>query len=150
MCTKLSGLLCLAILTVPTVQAGVILEKVQTPGFVLPAYAITKTCAINGAGRMVQTYQVADVSSAKTIQLKLGGPLDELIDLAAKGTLTQSSIPVDVPTTGYYAYQPTKGKPRKVVLFESNGGSGVQTDNSAEEAMILRNFIDLNCGDPIQ
>ncbi|TAN47677.1 MAG: hypothetical protein EPN21_16930 [Methylococcaceae bacterium] len=133
----------------PAVHAGVLLEKTTAPGFVMPAYAISKRCTIHTDGRMAQTYQIGAASSKRGIVLTLGRGIADVVDVAAQGAIQESNIPVDLPTIGYYAYQNSGGHAKKIILLESNGGSGIRKENDAEAALQLRNFIDLNCGDAI-
>ena len=145
-----TGLIGLAVLFQPAVYAGVLLEKTTLPGFVMPAFAISKRCTINTDGRMTQTYQIGEANSKRVTALSLSKGVAGVVDTAAQGTVTESSMPVDLPTVGYYAYQQQAGHAKKIILLEANGGSGVRKENDAEEARQLRNFIDLNCGDAIQ
>jgi hypothetical protein len=128
--------------------APLLLEKITQPGFVMPAYAITKTCAISSDGKMTQTYTIGAATSKKLTQLVLGSGIGDVIIEAEKGKITQSSGPVDTPTVIYNAYRMENGRNRKIILSVHDGGSGIVKENNADAARLLQNFIDLNCGDP--
>lgn len=145
---QILGILCLSILSLPSAYAArVILQKTTSPGFVMPAYAISKTCKIHDNGQITQHYQVASAASLKTGKLKLRPTTGGLIDEAALGKITETITAVDIPSVSYVAFQKTN---KKVILRDINGGTGVEKTNESEAATILRNFIDLNCGDPIE
>lgn len=136
--------LCLA----STAQAGVLLEKVSYPGFVMPSYAISKNCAIYDSGQLIIQYQLDGMNSKRIIPLQLSkSGIKMKIAEAAKGTINSESFPVDVATVIYRAYQKQADNTvQPVLLFEENGGSGEKKTNDAEAAVALRNFIDANCG----
>ena len=139
--------LCLA----TTAQAGVLLEKVSSPGFVMPSYAITKNCTISDTGQLTLQYQLEAMSSKRTLPLQLTkASIKAKIAEAALGKISSESFPVDVGTVSYNAYQKqTDGSDKKVVLYEQNGGSGEKKVNDSEAAAALRNFIDVNCGNQL-
>lgn len=139
----------LAGLVLSTAQAAsLLLEKITRPGFVMPAYAISKACLIASDGKMTQTYQIGSASSKKITKLILGNGVGGVIAEAEQGKIIQSSGPVDTPTVIYNAYRMENGRNRKIILSVHDGGSGVVKENSSEAARLLQNFIDLNCGDP--
>ncbi len=136
--------LCLA----TTAQAGVLLEKVNYPGFVMPSYAISKSCTISDSGQLIMQYQLDGMSTKRTLPLQLTkASIKTKIAEAALGKISSESFPVDVNTVSYRAYQKqADGSDKKVLLFEENGGSGEKKVNDSEAAVALRNFIDVNCG----
>ena len=136
--------LCLA----TTAQAGVLLEKVNYPGFVMPSYAISKSCTISDSGQLIMQYQLDGMSTKRTLPLQLTkASIKTKIAEAALGKISSESFPVDVNTVSYRAYQKqADGSDKKVLLFEENGGSGEKKINDSEAAVALRNFIDVNCG----
>ena len=136
--------LCLA----TTAQAGVLLEKVNYPGFVMPSYAISKSCTISDSGQLIMQYQLEGMSTKRTLPLQLTkASIKTKIAEAALGKISSESFPVDVNTVSYRAYQKqADGSDKKVLLFEENGGSGEKKINDSEAAVALRNFIDVNCG----
>lgn len=139
--------LCLA----STAQAGVLLEKVNSPGFVMPSYAINKSCTISDSGQLIMQYQLDGMSSKRALQLHLTkAGIKTKIAEAALGTINSESFPVDAGTVSYRAYQKQADSPAKMVLlYEENGGSGEKKVNDSEAATALRNFIDLNCGNEL-
>jgi hypothetical protein len=134
-----------------TAQAGTLLEKVSSPGFVMSSYAIVKKCSITDNGQMVQQYQLHEMASKRTTPLVLAkGSIKIKISEAALGTINTEGMPVDGPTISYRAYQKQAGSALKtVLLYEENGGSGQKSTNDSPSAVALRNFIDVNCGDPL-
>jgi hypothetical protein len=133
-------------------NAEVLLEKQTYPGFVLPAYAISTHCTLADDGKLFIEYQLGSLKSSRSQQLKLStSSIKRSILEAAQGNITTNPYPVDVPITIYRAYQyPPNSDPKTVTLLERNGGSGTETVNDSQAALALRNFIDLNCGDPLQ
>ncbi len=134
-----------------TAQAGVLLEKVNYPGFVMPSYAINKSCTISDNGQLTMQYQLDGMSSKRTLPLQLTkARIKTKIAEAALGTINSENFAVDANTVSYRAYQKQADSPAKiVVLYEENGGSGEKKTNDSEAAVALRNFIDLNCGNEL-
>jgi hypothetical protein len=134
-----------------TAQAGVLLEKVGYPGFVMPSYAINKSCTISDNGQLTMQYQLDGMSSKRTLPLQLTkARIKTKIAEAALGTVNSESFPVDAGTVSYRAYQKPADSPTKMVmLYEENGGSGEKKTNDSEAAVALRNFIDLNCANEL-
>lgn len=134
------------------VHAEVLLEKLTSPGFVMPAYAISTHCTLADDGKLFIEYQLGSLKSSRTQPLQLSvSSIKRSILQAAQGNVTTTPYAVDVPTTVYRAYQyPPNGAAQTVTLLENNGGSGTQSINDSQAAIALRNFIDLNCGDPLQ
>jgi hypothetical protein len=141
------SLLCLA----STAQASVLLEKVKYPGYVMQSYAISSRCTLSDTGLLVQHQQLGDLISKRKTQLQVTtANIKAKMTLAASGKITSSPFPVDPPTVIYRAYQKQPdGSTKQILLYEENGGSGQKKVNEAQEAIMLRNFIDLNCGDPL-
>jgi hypothetical protein len=141
------SLLCLA----STAQAGVLLEKVKYPGEVMPSYTISSRCTLSDTGLLVQHQQLGDLISKRKTQLQVTtANIKAKVTLAAAGKVTSSTFPVDGQTIIYRAYQKQPdGSVKQILLYEENGGSGQKLVNETEEAIVLRNFIDLNCGDPL-
>lgn len=141
------ALLCL----VSTAQAGTLLEKVSTPGFVMSSYAITKKCTITDSGQLIQQYQLAGMNSKRSTPLQLTkASIKANISEAALGAINSESFPVDAASISYRAFQKQAGSTVKtVLLYEENGGSGQKTINNSASAVALRNFIDVNCGDQL-
>jgi hypothetical protein len=141
------SLLCLA----STTQAGVLLEKVKYPGEVMPSYAISSRCTLSDTGLLVQHQQLGDLISKRKTQLQITtANIKAKITQTALGKVTSSIFPVDAQTIIYRAYQKQPdGSVKQILLYEENGGSGQKKVNDAQEAIALRNFIDLNCGDPL-
>jgi len=139
--------LCLA----STAQAGVLLEKVSYPGFVMPSYAINKSCTLSDNGQLSLHYQLDGMSSKRTVALQLTkAGITAKIAEAALGTINSENFPVDANTVIYRAYQKqTDGPAKMVLLYEENGGSGEKKINGSQAAVALRNFIDLNCGNEL-
>lgn len=138
-----------ALLAAQTAEAVPLLEKDTSPGFVSPSYAISKTCVIHRAGIMINSYNLAGLSSQRIMPLKLSlAKIITMINNATLGALTTGQSTVDTGSVRYYAYQAqADGSFKKIVLWQV-GGVAPQVNNSAE-ALTLRNFIDLNCGDPL-
>lgn len=134
-----------------TAQAGVLLEKVSYPGFVMPSYAINKSCTISDNGQLTLLYQLGGMSSKRSVELQLTKTaIKTKIAEAALGAINSENFPVDVNTVIYRAYHKQDGSPAKaVLLYEENGGSGEKKVNDSEAAVALRNFIDLNCGNEL-
>jgi hypothetical protein len=132
-----------------SVLAVPLLEKITTPGFVMAEYAISKSCVIHRTGSLVITRNLAQLSSTRTIALKLNLPtISSVIKTAALGSITTGIAPVDGGRVEYHAYQlQADGSLKKVVLWED--GEGSSNINNTMEAKMLRNFIDLTCGDPL-
>jgi hypothetical protein len=137
----------IALLAAHSVSAVPLLEKDTISGFISPAYAINKTCVIHRAGTMVNSYNLGGLASQRSTVLKLSlAKIVTMINNAALGSLTPGQPIPDAGIVEYYAYQPqADGSLKKIVLWQ---GGAPQLNNSAE-ALTLRNFIDLNCGDPL-
>jgi hypothetical protein len=126
-----------------------LLEKITTPGFVLPEYAISKTCTLQTNGSLSISYTIGGLTSKKISQLKLSLPsLKQTIDAAAMGELTEGPSIADTGRVEYAAYQAQVGGTSKKIILWQAGEIAPKTNNSSE-ARLLRNFIDLNCGDPL-
>lgn len=136
---------------VSTVQADVLLEKIKQPGYVMPSYAISSRCTLSNTGLLTTKLQLGELISKRNTRLQLTTlKIQAKINEAALGKITTSSFPVDPPTVTYRAYQKqSNGSTQAVLLYEENGGSGVKSINNSEAATLLRNFIDLNCGDSL-
>jgi hypothetical protein len=130
--------------------APVLLEKITQPGFTTPAYAVAKTCKISIDGKLVQTYAIGAAGSTRSTQLILSNGIGGIINEAAKGVISTSNGPVDTPTIIYNAYQIAAGHSTKVILSSHNGGTGQIKENGSDAALLLKNFINLNCGDAIE
>ena len=145
-----------AILTAQTVAAvtpppppPLLLEKITTPGFIAPSAALSKSCVIQKSGNLVISYNLGGLISKRTTLLKLNFPtIIATIDKAAVGPFAAGLSTVDTGRTEYNAYQKQPdGSLKKIILFQQGGIS--PATNLAPEATLLRNFIDLNCGDPL-
>jgi hypothetical protein len=139
-----------ALLLAKTVAATPLLEKVTTHGYVMAEYALNKSCVIENTGQMTIYYNLRGLSSQRVVKLKLNRKnLNAVIDTAALGTLKKApGEMVDAGRTDHFAYQKqADGTFKKVILWQS--GDGVIYTNQSPEAKLLRNFIDLNCGDPL-
>lgn len=126
-----------------------LLEKTTTPGFVLDEYAISKSCVIQTSGNLLIDYKLRELSSKRASVLKLNlSVIKGIIDKAALGTLKTGQSLVDIGRVEYNAYQ-TKadGSLKKIILWQT--GEIAPKTNTAPEAKLLRNFIDLNCGDAL-
>jgi hypothetical protein len=132
-------------------HAEVLLEKVKSPGFVMTSYAVSSRCTISDTGLLTTQLQLGELLSKRNTQLQLTTlKVKARIKEAALGNITTNSFPVDAATISYRAYQKQlDGTLKQILLFEQNGGSGVESKNNTEAAITLRNFIDLNCGDPL-
>lgn len=132
-------------------QAGVLLEKTTFPGFVMPSYAISKTCKIQEDGTLSLDISLDGMTSKRSQLLRLTkNSIKSKINEAAGGKILSESFPVDVPTVIYKAYQKqADGSYTAIVLYEANGGTGEKKTNDALSATTLMNFIDVNCGDPL-
>ncbi|MGZ8191541.1 MAG: hypothetical protein ACXWTS_09990 [Methylococcaceae bacterium] len=130
--------------------AGPLLEKVTYPGFVMPAYAVSTRCTLNEDGLMVIQYQLGSLKSQRKQVLQLStASIKQAIDIASLAPVTSGIFPVDAGTQIYRAFQKKPGGGTKsILLWEQNGGSGEEKINGSSEALMLRNFIDLNCGHP--
>lgn len=140
-----------ALLAAQTASAGnVLLEKNTLPGYVMPAYAVNKSCTIHEKGKLVVSYTLQQLTSERSTPLTLdAAAIKSAIDDAALGTITTGESTVDTGVVQYYAYQTqSDGTFKRIVLWET-GGIGPRT-NDSDSAILLRNFIDLNCGDPLQ
>ena len=144
--------LLLPLCALSTAQASVLLEKVSYPGYVMPSYALTKSCTIQDNEQLVIQYQLDGMSSKRTLPLQLNkASIKAKIAEAETGAMSMESFPVDVATVIYRAYQKqADGKLKMVLLYEENGGSGTKSVNDAQSAVALRNFIDANCGDNLR
>jgi hypothetical protein len=129
--------------------AGVLLEKVTYPGFVRQEDAISTRCTLHDDGLMTMQYQLGSLKSLhkQTLQLNTAA-IKQNIDIAALAPMSSAIFPVDANTQIYRAYQKKAGAVKTVVLFEQNGGTGEEKTNGSSEALMLRHFIDLNCGKP--
>ncbi|MFZ2724709.1 MAG: hypothetical protein WAX77_00485 [Methylococcaceae bacterium] len=130
-----------------TAQAGILLEKVNYPGFVMDSYAATKHCAIHDNGQLSLDYQLTDLYSKQSLPLKFSrAAIKNKIALADTGTINTEIFPVDANTVIYRAYlKQSDASIKTVLLYEENGGSGQKHSNTSEAAITLKNFIDLNC-----
>ena len=140
----------IALLAAHSASAVPLLEKDTISGFISPAYAINKTCVIHRAGTMVNSYNLGGLASQRSTVLKLSlAKIVTMINNAALGFLTPGQpTAADQGGVEYYAYQPQAGGSLKKIVLWQIGGGTPQLNNSAE-ALTLRNFIDLNCGDPL-
>lgn len=100
--------------------AAVLLEKITYPGFVMPAYAIVTSCKLTDSNQIVFEKQIGSLKSSQTLPLKL--TVDNIktqIGIAATGTITSESFPVDAQTTRYQGYnKQANGKLKAVLLWE--------------------------------
>jgi hypothetical protein len=140
-----------ALLVAQTISAAPapLLEKITKPGFVMAEYAINKSCMIQSTGAMSINYALGQLSSKRASVLKLSlTTINAAIDKAAMGTLKTWSSTADTGRVEYYAYQmQADGSFKKYILWQT--GEIAPKTNNAPEAKLLRNFIDLNCGDPL-
>ncbi|MDO9105024.1 MAG: hypothetical protein Q7U57_08685 [Methylovulum sp.] len=136
----------------PMAHSGVLLEKISSPGFVMPSYAAGKNCAIRENGQLSMRYQLDDMNSSHTLTLHLSkSSINTKISEASLGVIHSEAFPVDANSVLYRAYQKqVDGSVKTVLLYEENGGSGEKKVNDSESAVALRNFIDLNCGDALR
>ncbi len=140
-----------AVLAAPTLPAKqpVMLEKITTPGFVMAEYAVNKSCVIQANGKLVVNYKLGTLSSKREDVLKLSlTAIKDAIDKAALGVLTAGPSIADTGRVEYAAYQPQADRSLKKIVLWQTGEIAPET-NDAPEAKLLRNFIDLNCGDPL-
>lgn len=137
----------LAVSLVSTAQAAVLLEKVSYPGFVMPSYALTKSCTLSDTGLLTQSYTLSGMNSKRNQTLVINKTaIVSNINQAATGIVSSDIFPVDAPTISYRAYQKqANGTMKMITLYEENGGSGFKKTNSAVAAVTLKNFIDVNC-----
>jgi hypothetical protein len=157
-------------------SAGVLLEKVTFPGFVRQEYAISTRCTLSDGmkavanpvgtgiavpigtgitvpnGVLVMESQLGSLKSKRQQPLQLSAEaIKAVITVASLTPIISHSFPVDAGTQIYRAYQKkADGSVKSVLLWEQNGGTGTENINSSAEALMLRNFIDLNCGNPLQ
>jgi hypothetical protein len=131
--------------------AAPLLEKVTTPGFVMPEYAITTRCTLNDTGQMTIKYVIGNINSVQTRSIALTKlAIQAAINNAAGHTSWGPVLVADAPVQTYAAYQrQPDGTSKRIVLWQSTGGTNVATNNTSD-AVRLRNLIDLNCGDPLQ
>jgi hypothetical protein len=117
----------------------------------MSSYAVSSRCTVSDTGLLTTQLQLSDLISKRNTQLQLTiVKTTAKINNAALGKITSSSFPVDGPTISYRAYQKlADGSIKQILLYEENGGTGVKKTNSSDAAVTLRNFIDLNCGDPL-
>jgi hypothetical protein len=138
-----------ALLLTQTISAAPLLEKITKPGFVLEERAINKSCVIQDTGNLAIDYNLGQLSSKRASVLKLNlATIKTIIDKAASGTLKTWPSIVDIGRVEYYAYQKqADGSLKKIILWQT--GEIAPKTNNALEARLLRNFIDLNCGEPL-
>lgn len=118
---------------------GPLLEKRLTSGYGPVAFKVASLCQVfPGHVVVTKTSGTIEVSTAESIEVL--GNIQEQIDLAAIGTLTQSPAPTDGPTTSYTAFHPNGGKS---IVLASEGST--QIKNSAWAAATLKNLLDSIC-----
>lgn len=138
-----------ALLFAQTASAVPLLEKITIPGNMLTENAVAKSCVIHRGGKMVSRRSLAQLSSTRTTALRLNfAAIKPVIDSVALGTITTGIAPVDGGRVEYHAYQPqADGSLKKIIVWEN--GEGSTSTNESMEAKLLRNFIDLTCGEPL-
>jgi hypothetical protein len=141
----------LALAAVSSAHSAVLLEKVSYAGFVMPSYAITKSCTINDNGQLIMDYKLAGMNSKRTIAMQINSSvIKDTIVQAQAGKITTAIFPVDAATVMYRAYyKQSNGSTKTVSLYEENGGTGQLKTNTSQAAQTLKNFINLNCGDAL-
>lgn len=146
------GLLTVILLTgtFTATEAAVLLEKTTSRGFVMPAYGVTSRCSLTDDGHLIQQYNLSTLMSKRVSAMQLSViNLKTMIKNTSFGMVTSEMFPVDAGTQTYRAFNIQAGVVKSVLLYEENGGTGQKRTNNAPEALILRNFIDLNCGNPL-
>ncbi|MCF7988685.1 MAG: hypothetical protein K9L60_14125 [Methylovulum sp.] len=151
MSTKICRWIALYCCLIGNAQAGVLLEKLTFPGFVMQSDAISKSCKIQEDGTLSLDISLDGMNSKRSQPMRLTkNSIKSKINEAAAGKILSESFPVDVPTVIYKAYQKqANGSYTAITLYEANGGSGEKKTNDAQSAKTLMNFIDVNCGDPL-
>lgn len=118
-----------------------LLVKATSPGFTMPAFAISTECKLFSNRVEVSTSVLGGtVSEVRVTAVNAG--LRELIRKAATGRITRSNGAVDIPTAKYYI--PTNRRDPIYLQF-TNGGTGTNLTNESEEAKALVNLLDLVC-----
>lgn len=125
------------------------LERTSSTGFTLAENAISSSCSISANGGLTINHNAAGLASSKRDKIAITGDMPRLIAEAAEGSLSNNPYPVDANSIAYRIVPdkfPPYVKATSIVLFEQNGGSGSEQINTSPSAVVLRNFIDLNCG----
>jgi hypothetical protein len=132
-----------------SIQAAPLLEKITTPGFVMPEYAISKKCTLQTNGTVSINYTLATLTAKKTFPVQISVPaINTLINQAAIGKLIEGQSIADTGRVEYVAYQAKSGGIAKQIILWQAGEIAPKTNDSSQ-ARVLRNFIDLVCGDPL-
>lgn len=131
---------------------GPLLVKEANTGFTPPEYAQSQKCEVY-ADKTVLTIRFgsSQVLSVATKNQTLEGPSNELLLKAQSAVVETKAGPVDGPTVRYYGFliNPNDSV-SKVLLFEENGGNGQILNNTATEAVILRQVIESSCPGTLQ
>lgn len=125
------------------------LERTSTTGFTLAENAVSSSCSISANGVLTINHNAAGLTSSKRDKIAITGEMPRLIAEAAEGSLSNNPYPVDANSIAYRIVPdkfPPYVKASTIVLFEQNGGNGSEQINTSPSAVVLRNFIDLNCG----
>ncbi len=85
--------LLLPLCALSTAQAGVLLEKITYPGYVMPSYALSKSCTIQDNEQLVIQHQLDGMSSKRTLPLQLSkASIKAKIAEAETGTIRKNLI----------------------------------------------------------
>lgn len=141
-------MLTVAALLPAAVNAQTLLERLEWPGYGLEENAVSSECAIDETGQVATHHRIgSDLTQHRVEQSQMNlAVLRAAIREAQKGTIRTEQLPVDVETKIYRAYRRlADGSYERVLLWESNGGSGQKNINESRAATKLRNFIDVAC-----
>ncbi|MCX7096721.1 MAG: hypothetical protein NTV43_02315 [Methylococcales bacterium] len=127
------------------------LEKTSSTGFTAPEQASSSLCVLYPNGNISITQTAGGLTSVRRDKLSVKGDLSAIVAAAAQGELNTAPYPADANSISYRAFAdklPPYVKFKPIVLFEKNGGTGVETVNNSPAASTLRNFMDMNCQTP--
>ncbi|MEY4768786.1 MAG: hypothetical protein RL637_1425, partial [Pseudomonadota bacterium] len=89
------------------------------------------------------------LTAKKTFPVQISVPaINTLINQAAIGKLIEGQSIADTGRVEYVAYQAKSGGIAKQIILWQAGEIAPKTNDSSQ-ARVLRNFIDLVCGDPL-
>lgn len=129
---------------------GPVLIKTTNSGFVAPFYSTSTKCEIYKNSmfnnKVVITTTAGNIQNEYTKEVKITGDLEKTIADSQRGPFMREMAPVDGPGVVYSARKANpNGSYEEVILLNDNGGDGTKVTNKSNEAITLKNFIDMNC-----